>query len=152
MQKSNRFLFLAGIITALILVASASIYVWVSLLNPCEVDEVKETSSFLTSQLRAYDDLYQFTTTVYRDGIDPPLYKLQQIYMNTEAVTVPICMQRAKQDLLDYMRTVIRAFEAFAAGQENSTIRDLVNLSNEQYDRFRAELQAVNECAPWCMP
>ena len=72
--------------------------------------------------------------------------------MNTQAMTVPACMRRAKQDLLDYMRTVILAFEAFAAGQENSTIRDLVNLSNEQYDRFRAELQAVNECAPWCMP
>ena len=152
MQNSNRFLFLAGIITALILVASASIYVWVYPFNTCEVDDVKASSAFLTSQLRAYDDLYQFTTTVYRDGIDPPLYKLQQIYMNTQAMTVPACMRRAKQDLLDYMRTVIRAFEAFAAGQENSTIRDLVNLSNEQYDRFRAELQAVNECAPWCMP
>ncbi len=152
MQHPNRFLFLAGILTALILVASASIYAWVYLFNPCEVEGVKETSAFLTSQLRAYDGLYQFTTTVYRDGIDPPLYKLQQIYMNTKTVTVPVCMQKAKQDLLDYMRTVIRAFDAFAAGQENSTIRDLVNLANKQYDEFRAELQAVNECAPWCMP
>ncbi|HEX6035578.1 MAG TPA: hypothetical protein VFY83_14140 [Anaerolineales bacterium] len=149
MQNSNRFLLLAGLFTALI--AGVSIYIWVEPFKPCEVQDVQQASAFLTSQLRAFDDLYQFTTTVYREGIDSPLYKLQQIYMNTKAVTVPNCMQNAKQELLDYMRTVIRAFQAFAAGQADATIRDFVNQSNKQYDNFKAELNAVNECAPWCI-
>jgi hypothetical protein len=151
MQKSNRFFLLTSLFAVLLLVAGGGIYVWVEQFNPCDVEAVQDASTFLTSQLRAFDDLYQFTTTVYREGIDSPLYKLQQIYMNTKAVTVPACMRTAKQDLLDYMRTVIRAFEAFAAGEADATIREMVNQSNKQYDNFRAELRAVNECAPWCI-
>lgn len=152
MQKSNRFLILASALTVLTIVAAAGIYAWVHLFNPCEVDAVKDTSAFLTSQLRAYDDLYQFTTTVYRGGLNPPVYKLQQIFMNTQTVAVPVCMQGAKHELLNYMRTVIRAFQAFAAGEADTTIRDLVDQSNTYYDNFKSELEAVNKCAPFCMP
>ena len=151
MAKAKRFLFLVSILMALILVASAGLYAWVYLFNPCEEEAVQDASTFMTTQLRAYDDLYQFTTTVYREGLDAPLYKLQQIYMNTEAVPVPACMRRAKQHLLDYMRTVIHAFQSFAAGEEDATIRDFVDLSNKQYDKFRSELKAINECAPFCL-
>jgi hypothetical protein len=134
------------------IVAVVGIYAWAHLFNPCKVDAVKEASAFLTSQLRAYDDLYQFTTTVYQDGIGLPLYKLQQIFMDTQAVAVPVCMQTTKNELLNYMRTVIRAFQAFAAGDADTTIRDLVNQSNTYYDNFRSELEAVNKCAPFCIP
>jgi hypothetical protein len=151
MPKSNRFLSLASALSTLILVVVVGLYAWMYLLNPCDEGAVREATAYLTTQLRAYDDLYQFTTTVYRGGIGPPLYKLQQIYMNTQAVAVPICMQRAKQDLLDYMRTVILAFESFAVGEADTTIRDLVDQSNRQYDKFRSELRAVNECAPFCL-
>ena len=113
---------------------------------------MKEASTLLVTQLKTYDSQYQFTTTVYRDGINPPLYKLRQIFMDTQAVAVPVCMQRAKNALLDYMRTVIRAFQAFAAGEEDTTIRDLVNQSNTHYDNFRSKLEAVNKCAPFCIP
>jgi len=151
-QKSNRFLLLASAFTALIIVAAVGIYAWMYLFNPCDVDAVKEASAFLMSQLKAYDDLYQFTTTVYPSGLNPPVNKLKQIFMDTQAVAVPVCMQTAKNELLDYMGTVIRAFQAFAAGEEDIMIRDLVNQSNTHYDHFNSELQAVNKCAPFCIP
>ncbi len=152
MQNSNRFLFLASVFSTVIIMAAVGIYAWAHLFNPCEVDAVKEASTFLITQLKTYDSQYQFTTTVYQDGIGPPLYKLQQIFMDTQAVAVPVCMQTTKNELLNYMRTVIRAFQAFAAGDADTTIRDLVNQSNTYYDNFRSELEAVNKCAPFCIP
>jgi hypothetical protein len=72
--------------------------------------------------------------------------------MDTQAVDVPLCMQTAKHELLDYMATVIRAFQAFGVGEQNATIRDLLGQSDRHYTNFRKELDAVNKCAPFCIP
>jgi hypothetical protein len=133
-------------------VTAAGIYAWRYVLNPCDEAAVKEASAFLTSQQKAYDDLYQFTTSVHPDGLNPPVTKLQQIFMDTQAVSVPVCLRTAKEELLTYMGTVIRAFRAFAAGEEESTIRELVDQSYQHYDNFKAELEAVRQCAPFCLP
>jgi hypothetical protein len=151
-KKSSRFFLVASILTALVIVAAVGVYTWAYLFNSCEVETVKEASVFLVTQLNTYDAQYQFTTTVYRDGLESPVYKLQQIFMDTQAVAVPVCMQTAKDELLDYMRTVIRAFHAFAAEEEDRTITDLVNQANTHYDNFNSELEAVNKCAPFCIP
>ena len=152
MRKSKRFLLPVGALTALIVLAAAGRSAWAYLINPCDVGAVKEASAFLTRQLQSYDDLYQFTTTVYPDGLDSPVRKLQQIFMETQAVEVPVCMQAAKGELLEYMGTVIRAFQAYAAGEEGRTLRDLIDQANTHYGNFRSELQAVNACAPFCFP
>jgi hypothetical protein len=151
-QKLKRFLWLTSLLTTLIIVAVVGVYAWAYLFNPCEEEAVKTASAFLITQLNTYDGQYQFTTTVYRSGLNAPVYKLQQIFADTQAVAVPKCMQTAKNELLNYMRTVIRAFQAFGAGEEDSTIRDLVNQSNTNYDNFNSELEAVNKCAPFCIP
>lgn len=151
-QRSNRFLSLVGALMALILVTAAGIYAWRYMLNPCDEQAVKEASAFLTSQRRAYDDLYQFTTTVRPEGLNPPVTRLQQIFMNTQAASVPVCLRTAKEELLAYMGTVIRAFRAFEAGEEERQIRELVDQSYQHYDNFKTELEAVSQCAPFCLP
>lgn len=152
MKKSNRFFVLVSALIALVVLGVTGTYAWTYLFNPCEVAEVDEATTFLGVQLRAYDDLYQFTTTVYQGGIGSPVSKMQQIFMDTQAVAVPACMQTAKDELLHYMGTVIRAFRAFEAGEEEITVRTLVDESNTHYDMYRSELEAVRECAPFCLP
>lgn len=106
-QKLKRFLWLASLLTTLIIVAVVGVYAWAYLFNPCEEEAVKKASAFLITQLNTYDSQYQFTTTVYRSGLNAPVYKLQQIFADTQAVAVPMCMQTAKNELLSYMRTVM---------------------------------------------
>ena len=151
-KKSNRFLLFVSGIAALITAAVAGVYAWTYLFNPCELEAVTDASAFLVSQLKTYDAQYQFTTSVYRSGLDAPVDKLQQIYMDTQAMSVPVCMHPAKDELLSYMSTVIRAFQAFGAGEADTIVSDLVDLSYVHYDNFRSELEAVNKCAPYCLP
>jgi hypothetical protein len=61
-------------------------------------------------------------------------------------------MRTAKNELIDYMGTVIRAFQAFGAQEADSTVRDLIDQSEMHYDDFKMELDAVRECAPFCIP
>ncbi|MEO7841161.1 MAG: hypothetical protein ABIU06_17610, partial [Anaerolineales bacterium] len=61
-------------------------------------------------------------------------------------------MQTAKNELINYMGTVISAFEAFRAGEADSSVLGLIKQSDVQYMNFRAELKAVNKCAPFCLP
>jgi len=151
-QKSSRFLLPASALIVLLIVAAVGTYTWIYLYNPCEVDAVKEASAFLVSQLKSYDHAYQFAATASRTSLVRPVGTLQQILVDTKEVDVPVCMQTAKNELINYMGTVIRAFRAFGVGEEDATIRDLINQSDTHYGNFTTELEAVNKCAPFCIP
>lgn len=152
MKKSRRFLWPASALIVLLLLAAAGVvYTRYSLRRSCEVNAVKETSTILVTQLKMYDGVFQVAVTASRDAPDHPVNTLKQILMDTQEVDVPACMQTAKQELVDYMGTVILAFDAYRSGEADATVRGLVQQSDGQYANFRAELKAVNECAPYCM-
>jgi hypothetical protein len=151
-KKTSRFLVPASALIVLSILAAVGMYAWYYRYNPCDVTAVEDASAFLVSQLNAYDAQFQFTTTVNRAELAIPVSVLQQIFMNTQAVAVPVCMQSTKNELIDYMRTIIRAFQAYKAQEAVTTIRDLLRQSDIYYDNFKSELEAVNQCAPFCAP
>ena len=150
MQKSSRFPWRAALIV-LLLVTGAGAYTWFNLQRSCEVQAVEEASALLVVQTKRYDDVYQVATNAFQTSIDPPVLTLQQIFMDTQEVVVPACLQTAKKELINYMGTVIRALRAYAAQETEATIRDLVTQSNRHYGNFFTELDAVKECAPLCL-
>ena len=151
-QKSRRFLLPASVLITLPIIAVVGVYIWINVYNACEVEAVQDASALLTSQLKRYDDLFQATTGVYKNSIVLPVTMLQQIVMDTNDVAVPACMQSAKNELINYMQTVIRAFHAFGAGESDAAVRELIAQSNTHYLNFTTELDAVNKCAPFCFP
>ena len=151
-KKSNRFLWPASVLIVLLIVVAVGAYTWFFIFNSCKVDAVKEASAILISQLNFYDRVYQVATNASPNSLVRPVDTLQQIFMDTKQVDVPACMQTAKNELLDYMGTVIRAFQAYAAGETNAAVIDLIDLSNTHYGNFSMEMEAVNECAPFCFP
>jgi len=122
------------------------------LYNPCEVASVKETTTILVTQLTMYDGVFQVAATASRTSPDHPVNTLKQIFMDTQEISVPACMRTAKNELINYMGTVISAFQAYRAGDADTTVRGLIEQSDMQYADFKAELKAVNECAPYCVP
>ncbi|HJR79239.1 MAG TPA: hypothetical protein VJ821_04135 [Anaerolineales bacterium] len=151
-QKANRFLLPAGILMILLIVAAVGTYTWYYLYSPCGVKAVEEASGLLLTQMNTYDKEYQFAATAPSASIAHPVTVLQQIFMDTQEVVVPACMQTAKSELVNYMGAVIRAFLAFGAQETESTIRDLVDQSQTHYDNFYTELEVLNKCAPFCSP
>jgi hypothetical protein len=152
MHKSNRFLLLAGVLIVVLIVAGGAIYTWFFVYNACEVGAVQEASEILITQLKTYDGVFQVAATASRTSPDHPVNTLKQIFMDTQEVSVPACMQTAKHELVGYMGTVISAFQAYRAGEADTTIQGLIKQSDVQYANFKAELKAVNKCAPYCIP
>ena len=150
-QKSNRFRYLAGAFIVLLLAAAAGLYTWFFVYNPCDVEAVKDASAFLAGQLNTYDLVYQVAITASRNSPDHPVGTLKLIFMDTQQVGVPACVQKAKNELINYMGTVISAFEAYQAGEADATVTGLINQSNAQYEHFQTELEAVKKCAPFCL-
>ena len=149
-QNSSRLRWLAGALLGLLFLAPAGLYAWRYLYNPCEVETVQEASDSLVIQSKMYDRVYESAVDGDRTSLDYPVTVMQQTFMDTQAVVVPVCLQTAKGELLDYMGTVIYAFRAFGAGEADETVRDLVQQSNGHYHSFISELEAVQECAPFC--
>jgi hypothetical protein len=127
-------------------------YTWFFVYNRCDVEAVQDASAFLTGQLNTYDQLYQVATTASRTAPDHPVNTLKQIFMDTQQVPVPTCMGAAKKELMNYMETVISAFEAYRSGEADAVVVELIKQSNMQYEHFQVELEAVNKCAPYCLP
>ena len=151
-QNLRRSRWLAGALIFSLMVATAGAYTWYSVFRPCQVNAVRDTSDFLIRQLKAYDRVYQVAVAASRTTPDHPVNLLKQIFMDTQQIMVPACMQTAKNELMNYMGTVISAFQAFRAGEADATVLGLVKQSDAQYINFHAELKAVNECAPFCIP
>jgi len=151
-QKLNQLRWLAGILIVLFILTPLGIYGWRYLYNPCEVEAVEQASAFLNIQLKTYDGVYQVATTAARDAPDHPVTVLQQILMDTQEVAVPACLQTAKSELVNYMGTVILAFQSYRAGEADAKIFRLVRQSDEQYGNFQAELKEIKKCAPYCLP
>jgi hypothetical protein len=152
LKKSNRFLWLGSVLIILFMVAAVGMYAWFFVYNPCEVDVVKETSTMLVTQLTMYDGVFQVAATASRTAPDHPVNTLKQIFMDTQEISVPACMQTAKNELISYMGTVINAFQAYRAGEADATVWGWIKQSDAQYTNFQAELKAVNKCAPFCLP
>jgi hypothetical protein len=152
LQKSNRFLWLGSVLIVLLIIAAGGMYAWFFVYNPCEVDTVKEASTMLITQLATYDGVFQVAATASRTSPDHPVNTLKQIFMDTQEIPVPACMQTAKNELINYMGTVINAFQAYRAGEADATVWGWIKQSDAQYANFQAELKAVNKCAPFCLP
>ena len=152
MQRLRRLLPPASILVALLLLAAVGAYAWFFVFQPCELNVVEEASALLFSQMNRYEDVYQVAISASPNSVVLPVSVLQQILMDTQQVTVPSCMQSAKGELLDYMRTIIRAFEAYAAREPDATVRGLVDEAVTHLHNFDSELDAVQECAPYCLP
>jgi hypothetical protein len=151
-RKSGPVRWLAGALIVLFVITPVGLYAWRYLYNPCEVDSVKEASTYLLTQLKSYDGVYQVAATASRTSLDRPVLVMQQIHLDTKEIAVPVCMQTAKEELINYMGTVIRAFRDWEAGEADATIRGLIRQSDTYYDNFHKELEAVNKCAPFCIP
>ena len=151
-QNSRQFRGLAVALIVFLMVATAGTYTWYSVFRPCEVNAVRDASDFLTRQLKTYDRVYQVAVAASRTTPDHPVNLLKQIFMDTQQIIVPACMQMAKNELMNYMGTVISAFQAFRAGEADATVLGLVKQSDAQYINFNAELKEVSQCAPFCLP
>ena len=153
-QKVKRFLLPASIVIVLLIVGAASTYTWYYHYLPrsCEVTAVDEASTILASQVKRYDDVYQSATAASQTSAVVPLAVMQQILMDTQQVNVPACMQTAKTELVDYMGTVIRAFDAYIASEGNTKVRDLIDQSETHFSNYKTELREIKKCAPFCMP
>ena len=150
-RKSSRLRWLAGVLIVLSILIPVGMYAWRYLYNPCEVDDVEEASTYLVTQLISYDKLFQVAATATQTSLDRPVLEMQRIHLDTRELAVPACMQTAKNELLNYMGTVIRAFRAWERGEADTTIRDLLRQSDTYYDNFYEQLDIVNECAPFCL-
>jgi hypothetical protein len=150
MQKSSRFSWRKGALIALLLIAAAGTYTWYAVRSSCEVAAVKEASTILTSQLSMYDRVYQVAVTASRNAPDHPVNTMKQVMMDTQEVTVPVCLRTAKAELVNYMGTVILAFDEYRAGKADEVVVNLIKKSDLQYSSYREEVRTVNDCAPYC--
>jgi hypothetical protein len=150
-NKFQRWLIISTSMLLIGLLAAFLIYWRIYLPHTCTVHAVQEASSFLNSQLATFDHEYQFATTVAPEAIKIPMETLQQIWLDTGYVDVPRCVRPAKAELLEYMRIVLQAFEAYRTRAADATVSSLVNQSNTHYDEFVAKLADINRCAPYCL-
>jgi hypothetical protein len=132
--------------------AAGGAYAWYAHKYPCEVEAVGAARIMLVTQTKRFEDVYiSAAAAPSRASVIYPLTVMQQITVETRAVDVPACMETAKDELVNYMMDVVRAFDAFVAHEANATIQGFLDDSYTHVRNFLDELEAVEECAPFCL-
>ena len=152
-NKTNRFILLASVLVVLLILAGvAGRYAWYHWYNACDTQAVEQASTSLRVQVDMLDQVAQSASNAFRTDLTYPVSVMQQTYMNTQEVDVPVCLQTAKTELLSYMEGVIGAFEAYAASKSDATVIGLLKQSDQHYKIYYTELKAIQKCAPYCAP
>ena len=150
-EKRGRLLIAAGAILGFMIVGALGVYAWYAVYGPCTRGTVNAASSALFEQVAAFEQAYQAAASTTPVGLMGPLTNMQQILWNTRDVTVPACMQNARNELLTSMESAIRAFLAIMTGESKQAVEELLQDSQTHLDTFSTELEAVNRCAPFCL-
>ena len=150
-KKRGRVLIIAGTVLGIMVVAALGVYAWYAVYGPCTQGTVNTTSTALFEQVAAFEAAYQAAASATPIGLMGPVTSMQQILWDTREVTVPACMQFARNELIVSMESAIRAFLAVMNGESRETVEGLLQDSQTHLDIFATELESVNKCAPFCL-
>ena len=148
---SHSRILLKSLVIFLLITVGGGLYARQMLLASCEVESVARASTALLTQMKEFDDVYISTTAGFQSSITFPVSVMQQIMVDTGRMPVPACLETAQSELIEYMRDVIRAFDAFEAGEADSVISGLLNDSYAHVRVFLQELREIEACAPLCI-
>ena len=149
-DRSRRFLLAAGVLMVLLIAAAVGGYTWIALFGPCTVSTVQTASNALLDQLHLFDAMYQSIPSLTPVELFDPMTHLQRIFIDTQKVVVPACLQLAQSELIIAMESVIRALLAVMESKPETAVTGLFEKSTTHLDNFRAELKWIDKCAPFC--
>src|SRR5262245_11591644 len=128
-EKWRRFLWAAGVLMVLLIVAAVGIYIWFALYGPCTANTVERASAALTERLTQFDAIYQSISSLTPVAIIGPITQMEQILMDTKEVAVPACLQVARNELITAMEGLIRALLAVMESKSEATVTNLLEES-----------------------
>ena len=150
-EKRGRIFIIAGAVLGIMVVAALGVYAWYAVYGPCTRATVNTASTALFEQVAAFEAAYQAAASATPIGLMGPVTSMQQVLWDTREVTVPACMQFARNELIISMESAIRAFLAVMNGESRETVEGLLQDSQAHLDLFATELESVNKCAPFCL-
>ena len=150
-EKHWRFWLIAGAVVGVMVVAALGVYAWYAVYGPCTRGTVDTASTALFEQVATFEQAYQAAASANAVALMGPLTSMQQALWDTREVMVPACMQDARNELITSMESAIRAFLAVMNGEKDETVQDLLQESKVHLENFAAELESINQCAPFCL-
>lgn len=150
LRRPRRLWIVVAVVAAVMVVGAVSLYTWYALYGPCRRGSVRSASDALFQQVNAFEAAYEAAASATPIGLMGPVTQMQQILWDTREVTVPACVQVARNELVTSMESAIRAFLAIMSQESDQTIADLMADSKTHVENFNTEMETVNQCAPFC--
>lgn len=135
-------------IVGLILVVGG--FVWYYYYGPCGIQRVQESTQQLLDIQKRWDSSLILATNSSRLVLTEPLVKLNDIRQELIIIPVPTCMQSAKQNLQNSMRSTIEAYISFLQYVSENDIRQKFNIAAKEMGEYVRKMQEIHNCAPFC--
>jgi len=127
--------------------------------GPCGISEVRDTQSQLSAIAGRWTDALRLAGATPRNQLAGPLATLQASRREADELVVPVCLLRAKTDIVKAMdfgnESLIQFMEAdandeFLVGAAASTAAIATKQARSELDRALAAVGVVVGCAPLC--
>lgn len=137
------------LVLAGILLAAAAI-AWYWFYGPCGITRVDQAIEALSSNNDDFWKTTQLASSTSRIALSGPVQHLQEINQQTEDLSVPTCLEEAKQSYSRSQQETIEGFLAFMAEESDALVESKLHNATTYLGTYQLQIETVMKCAPFC--
>lgn len=116
----------------------------------CGVDQVNRAIEEMEKIHDRYADDFDLANNTGRISLSPVVSKMQEKYQDVRDLSVPACLNDARDYLSSSMKQNTEGFLSFMAQDADSVVTSYFKKGSNLLDRYIDEKQKVLKCAPDC--
>lgn len=117
----------------------------------CPYDLTNESIDQLTLLHDAFIDSYNVAGATGRAYLAPPVLAMQETKQKVSALDVPLCLEKAKNDLITGMEYSINGYLAFMKEEGNIAVNEEFENGDKFIDFFYSDISKIRGCLPDCV-
>jgi hypothetical protein len=118
--------------------------------GPCGIDLVNAANSEMSDIFVRWTDADNLAKSTPRVGLAAQIQTLQQIKRDSQKITVPTCLQNARDELGQGMDNAINAYIAFMGQEDDAVVNQNFTFATNNLKNYSTEIDRVMACAPDC--
>jgi PBP1b-binding outer membrane lipoprotein LpoB len=118
----------------------------------CGKERVSQSIEEMDDILTRYLDDFELASNTGRISLSPIVSKMQDKYQDVRDMSVPTCLNDARDYLSSSMKQSTQGFLSFMAQDANSVVSSYFDKGSNLIKKYADEKERVLSCAPDCAP
>ena len=136
----------------LFVLVAASGFAWYYFYGPCGRIAVQQASDEIAAISGDWEDAVSLADSTPRMSLAPQIERLQNIQDDLQSMSVPACMEDARDQVDEGMAGIVLAYTMFLGQADDSEVSSEMMSGFSRLFDGQSQVEEIRECAPFCRP